>query len=213
MKIHYCKQGSPEWDWLRLGSVTSSNFNKAIAAGQGKTRDAYMNQLLSERLTLIKTDSYKNDDMQWGTDHEKEARAYYQFQTANKIDEVGYVEYTENIGCSPDGLIGDYGMVEFKCPKSSTFISYLLDNQAGPKTYKHQIQGGLWIADRDWCDFVAYDPRQLGQKLLIVKVERDEEYIEKLSTGIEEFEKELLSFQGSLDPEFLTRQLQCSQLK
>lgn len=122
-----------------------------------------------ERITNETPETFTNDWMQRGHDLEAEARHVYELETFNKVHNGGFFELNEWVGASPDGLIGNDGLVEIKCPKYSTMIEYLLNNKL-PKIYEWQVHGQLWVTNRNWCDFVAYHPKL---KPLIIRVERD----------------------------------------
>lgn len=190
MKIHDCIQGSDEWRLARLGMVTASCFSKAIAGGQGKTRKTYMIQLIAELMSGEPQEGYSNAVMQRGTDIEPLAREYYGQATGYTVRQVGFVERDSDVGASPDGLVGDDGMIEIKCPNSSTHIEYILSGKA-PATYRAQIQGQLWVCERQWTDFVSFAPRIKDRPYFCVRVERDEDYIGKLETKIEMFVAEM----------------------
>ena len=186
MKIHECQQGSPEWYAVRLGHVTASCFSDAMAGGQGITRKKYMHKLIAERMTGEPENGYANAAMQWGTEIEPQAREYYELLNDCPVREVGFIERDEYIGASPDGLVGLDGMIEIKCPFSSTHISYIIEERL-PTTYKKQVQGNLWVAEREWVDFVSYDPRVQQKPYFCERVYRDEDYIKELSIKITMF--------------------------
>ena len=190
MIIHDCEQGSDEWRALRLGKVTGSCFGKAIAGGQGKTKKTYMIQLIAERMSGEPQEGYSNAIMQRGNEIEPLAREYYEQATGQSVREVGFVERDEWIGFSPDGLIGDIGMQEIKSPNSSTHLEYILDNRL-PPVYKAQVQGGLWVCERKWCDFISFDPRIKNKPYFCIRVERDEPYIKELNIKLKMFVTEM----------------------
>lgn len=194
------EQGSEEWHALRYGWITASKFKDVIAGGQGKTRKSYMYQLASEILTDMRAESYTNEYMEWGTETEPQARAMYEFDSGNKVDQVTFIRHdTLKAGCSPDGLIGDSGLIEIKCPKTSTQIETFLSGKM-PTIHRAQVQGQLWITEREWCDFVSFDPRiNAASSYFCVRVERDEEYIKELAEKVEVFESELLKMVEKLN--------------
>ena len=179
MRLIDCEQGSDEWIAARLGVPSGSMFGKIITT-QGKwstQADAYINQLVAEKLTGEQTYVYQNEHMARGTELEPEARTMYEFIKEVEVNEVGFCLHdTLDAGCSPDGLIAEDGGLEIKCPAPATHVEYL---KAGvlPSKYKQQVMGCLWITGREWWDFVSYHPTM---KTLIVRVERDEEYITAL---------------------------------
>ena len=191
MRIHdEIIQNTDEWFAIRLGKATSSNFAKVLAKGQGKTRKAYMLKLAAERLTGEIQDSYSNSNMDWGSEHEGEARRHYETIRGMSVEQVGFVEFDDDVGCSPDGLIGDDGLLEIKCPNTTTHMEYIIADKL-PTTYKAQVQGQLWVTGREWCDFVSFDPRMDSNKMFCVRVERDQNYIDNLQYEVEKFVKEL----------------------
>ncbi len=190
MIVHECQQNSPEWYAVRLGKVTASCFGKAIAGGQGKTRKTYMIQLIAERLTQEPQEGFSNAVMVRGQEIEPYAREYYELLNDVSIQEVGFVERNENIGASPDGLVGSEGLIEIKCPLPTTHILALIDDKV-PTTHKPQIQGQLWVCEREWCDFVSYDPRVRQRPFFCERVYRDDAYIKELHIKIQMFIDEM----------------------
>jgi len=190
MIIHDCIQGPDDWYKLRLGKVTASCFGKAIAAGQGKTRKTYMIQLIAERLTQEPQDGFSNAVMQRGSEIEPYAREYYKLLNDVSIQEVGFVERNGCIGASPDGLVGSEGLIEIKCPLPTTHILTLIDDKV-PTIHKPQIQGQLWVCEREWCDFVSYDPRVSQRPFFCERVYRDDAYIKELHIKIQMFVTEM----------------------
>lgn len=199
MEILNYEQNSPEWFEARLGMVTASNFSKVLAGGQGKTRRSYMLQLAAERLTKERTEGYTNAAMEWGNETEPQARAAYElFQEVN-VELIGFCKTDDWVGCSPDAFVGDEGLLEIKCPTTTTQISRFIDD-VFPISYKAQVQGQLLGTGRQWCDFVSFDPRIAGKAQYFCKrVERDEDYINHtLWPGINRFVEELEQLLGQL---------------
>jgi len=195
MKIIECDQGSPEWLMARLGKVTASCFGDALAqnrqkTGVGVTSLKYMRKLIAERLSGEVQDSYTNAVIDRGSEVEQEARDYYEKLNGVLVTQVGFVEYSEDVGASPDCLMGDDGMGEIKCPNSSTHIEYILADRL-PTVYVPQVQGGMWVCERQWCDFVSFDPRVKQRPYFCKRVFRDEEYIKDLESKIAIFVAEM----------------------
>jgi hypothetical protein len=167
-----------------LGKPSASCFSKLITM-TGKpsaSADAYINQLLGERLTGKSEPHYQNEHMIRGNELEPEARADYEFITGNKVDQVGFIlDDSESYGCSPDGLIGDDGGLEIKCPAQTTQAGYWRDPQSGVKKYYQQMQGCMWVLGRKWYDFFSYHP---DMPHVLVRVKRDQDYIDKLSEQV-----------------------------
>jgi putative phage-type endonuclease len=191
-------QGSSEWFYQRLGKVTASRVADVIAktkTGYSTSRDNYMAQLVVERLTFTKTESYTNAAMQWGTDTEPFARAAYEATQGVMVEEVGFVRHPtiEWAGASPDGLVGDDGCIEIKCPNTLTMIETLL-SQKVPGKYFTQMQFQLACTGRKWCDYVVFDPRMPAKAQLFVKrVDRDDTYIAEIEAEIVKFLAEVAS--------------------
>lgn len=184
MKIINCIQGGDEWKSIRCGKITMSRAKDVMAKGVGsapsKTRQSYLYEIASEILTGHAAESYTNAAMEYGTICEPVARQVYEEMELVPVKQVGFVEINEWVGCSPDGMIGIDGLLEIKCPKTSTQIQRVLENQF-PSEYKAQVQGQLWVCEREWCDFVSYDGRIKGPASYFkIRVHRDEEYIKKL---------------------------------
>lgn len=188
--IHTMEQGSDAWHQVKLGIVSASVFKDAMAGGTGKTRTTLMRKLCAERLTSLPEETYSNAIMERGTIVEAEAREYYAQINDCIVKEVGFVQMSEDVGCSPDGLIGEDGLIEIKCPNSSTHIGYILDNKM-PTTYRQQVQGQLWVTGRKWCDFISYDPRVSKRIYWHTRVKRDEQYIAEIQVKIGKFVEDL----------------------
>lgn len=199
MKIIDCIQGSEEWFEARLGFVTASNFHKVLNKRPG--HGLYMRKIAAERLTCLREESYKNDIMDKGSETEQEARRFYEIANDCKVEQVGFVMRDEWVGGSPDGLIGKDGLLEIKCPLSSTHIEIILSEKM-PTLHIPQVQGLLWVTERKWCDFVSYDPRVLSQPMFTVRVERDVEYFKKLAGEVGVFVNELKAIIEKIDSKF-----------
>lgn len=192
MEIIDCEQNSEEWHKCRLGMVTSSQFSSVLAKGQGKTRRSYMLKLASERLTGMQSESYSNTAMEWGNETEPQARAAYRLFEDVEVEQVGFCKLGDWIGCSPDSSVGNKGLLEVKCPNTTTQIETFLKDIV-PSRHKAQIQGQLYVTGREWCDFVSFDPRIPGKSQYFCKrVHRDDAYIDDiLAPGIDKFVSEL----------------------
>jgi len=190
------EQGSPEWFAQRLGKVTASRVADVIAktkTSYSTSRDNYMAQLVCERMTQTVAESYSNAAMQWGTETEPLARAAYEAHADVLVDEVAMITHPtiEASGASPDGLVGDDGLVEIKCPNTATHIDTLL-SQTVPSKYNTQMQWQMACTGRQWCDFVSFDPRLPTELQLFVKrVPRDNAYIQMLEEEVKKFLVEL----------------------
>jgi hypothetical protein len=175
------EQGTEAWHLARLGKPSASGFSKLITSTGKPSASAqgYISQLISERIMGAPQETFQNEHMARGTALEPEARETYEFITGNTVDEVGFIlGDTEEYGCSPDGLIGEDGGLEIKCPAPHTHVSYLRKPERMPSKYRQQVQGCLWVTGRSWWDFFSYHP---DMPHLLVRVERDEAYIEMLA--------------------------------
>jgi len=186
------EQGTNEWKECRVGKVTASRVADVVAktkSGYSASRDNYMAQLVCERLTGKPAESFSNAAMQWGTETEPLARAAYEAKMDVLVDEVGFIDHPSivNSGASPDGLVGIDGLIEIKCPNTATHIDTLL-SQTVPKKYADQIFWQMACTNRDWCDFVSYDPRLPPDlQLFIKRIPRDDKYIQLLEAEVIEF--------------------------
>jgi hypothetical protein len=184
--VFHCEQGTEEWARCRLGIPTSSEFKSVLAKGEGKTRKTYMLKLLGERFTGESAENFTNAHMERGKMMEEEARRLYAFTKDADPEIVGFIR-NGNIGCSPDSLIGPAGMVEIKTKLPHLQLEALFADKLPPE-HKAQVQGQLWVAEREWVDFVSYWPRL---PLFVKRVTRDEEYIASLKAEVEKFCDEL----------------------
>jgi len=188
MKIIDCVQGTPEWFAARCGIPTASNFDKIVTSkGEpSKQRTKYLYQLAGESITGIQEETYQNATMQRGIEMEAEARNLYSMTTGEELKEVGFC-LSKGVGASPDGLVGEKGGLEIKCPNLATHVGYLLENTL-PTDYFQQVQGNLLVTGREWWTFMSYYP---GIKPLIIKVNRNEIFIKSLEVELEIFCREL----------------------
>ena len=189
------QQRSDEWFAARLGKVTASRIPDVMArtkSGYGAGRKNYMAELLVERLTGQREESYINAAMQHGIDTEDEARMAYEF-SRELVEEVGFVEHPTIAmsGASPDGLVGEDGEVEIKCPNTATHLETLL-SKAVDRRYVLQMQWQMACTGRQWCDFVSYDPRlPERQAIVVIRVARDESLIAEITREVVLFLEEL----------------------
>jgi putative phage-type endonuclease len=189
-------QGSDAWKALRCGKVTASRVADVIAktkSGYSASRANYLAQLITERLTGVAAETYTNAAMIHGTETEPEARSAYEFYEGVTVEQIAFVPHPniDQSGASPDGLVGEDGLIEIKCPQSATHLEILL-GQAVPGKYETQIQFQLACTGRKWCDFVSYDPRMPeNMRLFIKRVHRDDKRINELETEITSFLREM----------------------
>jgi len=183
------KQGTPQWYTIRCGVPTASNFDKIITSKGEPSKQArkYLYKTAGESLTEVPEETYQNQAMIRGIEMEDEARSLYELITGTTVKKVGFCLNDKGAGCSPDGLVGDDGGIQIKCPSIAVHVGYLLDGKL-PTDYFQQVQGEMYVTDRKWWDFVSYYP---GLRPLIIRVERDEEFIKKLHNELNKFCKDL----------------------
>lgn len=186
-------QGSSEWLAERAGHATASVFKDVLAkikSGEAASRRNLRIKLATERLTGLPVETYKNAAMEYGNETEGMARLAYEAATGNLVEEVGFIKHPtiEWCGGSADGLIGDDGGFEAKCPFVSTVHVETLMNGGIPSEHVAQCQGLMWILNRQWWDFVSYDPRMPKHlQLYVHRVNRDEAFIKELEAEVRAF--------------------------
>lgn len=199
IEVFNMPQGSDEWFEIRRGIVTASEFGTLLMSGRGggdsKTRRTYMLKLMGERLTGDPMYRYSNDHMERGHDQEPAARELYAFQTDLEPQAVGFIK-NGSVGCSPDSIVGDDGMVEIKTKLAHLHLDVLLGDVV-PNEHMAQIQGQLWVAEREWCDFVSYCPKL---PLFVKRVQRDEAFIDRIRKAVDLFERELITLMNVVQP-------------
>lgn len=173
MKIYTMPQRSEEWFAARRGKFTASEFcDLMLSSRQGmgefnKTQMSIIYRVASERITGNAVDpGFISGPMQWGIDHEDEARSAFEMETGKAVHQVGFIERDEWIGCSPDGLIDEDEGLELKCPNQNTHLRYLYEDDAFLNDYKWQCIGSLWISGRKTWNLVSFDPRFPSSKQL-----------------------------------------------
>jgi hypothetical protein len=179
--IHNCKQGNEAWQQLRLARLTASDAQAIATAGVGL--DTLVLKKVAEKLTGKAPEGYTNGDMERGHELEMMARNAYELETGNLVKEVGFCELDEYTGCSPDGFIGEDGLVEIKCKADHTFVQAMLDHKPEAGHF-WQVQMQMWITERKWCDYVVFNPN-FPKPLIVIRVDRDEKSIEKIKAGVE----------------------------
>ena len=188
------EQRTEDWFLARKGKVTASRISDVMAKGRGGaeslTRQKYIDQLVTERLTKVVAEGYTNEAIQRGVELEATARAAYCFAKDCHVDEIGFVEHPsiDNSGASPDGLVQDIGLVEIKCPNSLTHVEYIMAGKP-PAKYIPQMAFQMACTGRKWVDFVSYDDRleDESKHIFIVRYERDDEYIAELEEAVKKF--------------------------
>jgi putative phage-type endonuclease len=190
------EQRSEEWFRARAGKVTASRVADVIAktkSGYSTSRDNYMAELICQRLTGNLGDSYQNAAMVWGTNTEPLARAAYVSAKGVGVEEVGFVPHPtlDDAGASPDGYVGEEGLIEIKCPLTSTHMNMILEQEI-PTKYHVQMQWQMACTGRLFCDFVSFDPRMPENlQLYIHMVDRDNKMIANLEAEVAKFLSEM----------------------
>lgn len=193
----HIEQGTPEWLMARLGKITASKVAEVLAItknGPSERRTKYLWQLVSERLTGDFTRTYTNDAMLWGIENEPIAREFYEALNDVKVEQVGLYVHPrfDFAAASPDGLVGDDGLIEIKCLTTVNHIRAIYDSQP-PKDYLPQVHWQMACTGRQWCDLTLFDPRvPLEMQLHTFRIERNDEEIEKM-------EDHVLTFNGEIE--------------
>ena len=186
MIYHDVQQGTPEWVQLRLGVPTASNFDKIMTPAKmqlSKSADKLIATLIGDKLSPFlpeRIETFTSKPMEWGQQTEEEARRYYEMEKGCTVQNGGFCLSDDGmIGCSPDGLIGEDGGLELKCPLPGTHVQYLLDGGL-PEEYKCQVHGCLIVTGRSWWDFMSYS---IGLPPFLIRVTPDA-YTAKLKSVI-----------------------------
>lgn len=196
-----CDQNTAEWFDARCGLVTASRVAEVMSINKSgplkgissQAREDYKMELLTETLTGVPVEHYVSPAMDYGIQNEPVARAQYELSRSVDVARIGFCFHPriKRAGASPDGLVGDDGLVEIKCPNSATHLQYVLADVV-PEEYQPQMLWQMACAERDYCDFVSYDPRLPEDFSLFVKrLERDEDRIRKMEAEVERFVGEI----------------------
>ena len=195
------EQRSDEWFKARLGRITGSRFPSLMPSSRQKddqfsdTQLKILKELAVEKLTGLNTEFYSNTYMQWGTDTEPAAREYYELDQWVKVKEVGFYPFGENFGDSPDGIIEGVKAVEYKCPKSTTHLDYMVDPKKLLNAYKWQCYGHMIATGLKECDLISFDPRfPEGKKMVIVNIKYEQEEADKLMARLELANTKLMGY-------------------
>lgn len=184
MRVIECEQGTDEWFQARAGIPTASSFKEIITSTGKKASafDRYANTLAAERLIGGKVETFTSEWMKRGTELEPQARAFYEFERGIEVQEVGFCLLNDGTaGASPDALMADRGL-EIKCPAPHTHVEYLAKGKC-PANYYPQVQGCMWICEREQWDFMSFHP-EMPQ--LLITVNRDDKFISALASLIAE---------------------------
>lgn len=183
MVIHRMEQGSEEWKTIRKGLMTASNAQAISANGKGLV--TYITDLVAEKYSKGIAEGFKNTYMEYGTELEPVARSMYELQQSVKVEQIGFVEVDEYTGCSPDGFVGDDGMIEIKCHQDKKHFRLIVNGiDEIDSGYVWQVQMNLMLTGRKWCDLICYNPNY-EQELVIFRIEPDQEAFAQLRAGIE----------------------------
>jgi len=185
------EQRTDEWFAARLGKVTASKVSDVMSKGMG--RETYMTYLIAEILTTERASSFTNTAMEWGTATEPYARQAYEALNNLWVEEIGFAQHPtiERAGASPDGLVGDDGLIEIKCPNTATHLDTLIDKTV-PKKYINQMQFQMACTGRKWCDFVSFDNRLPEDlQIFVLRVQRDDKHIAEMEVAITKFLAEM----------------------
>lgn len=181
------EQRTEDWYTARVGKITASRIKDLSAKPKaGKCLNDTLTKILAERLSGEPTPTAKNKAMDWGIEYEPLARQAYELATFTTVQEVGLIDHPTipMSGASPDGLVGDDGLIEIKCPETATHTNTLLTNQA-PAEYLPQMMWQMACTGRKWCDFVSFDPRlEPPLQIKIIRVLRDDEVIAELESEV-----------------------------
>jgi hypothetical protein len=194
-----CEQGSAEWFDARRGVPTASRFDEILAPKTLKLSNSctrYAHELIASEILGYDVNMASSGFMTRGVELEEQAVSYYELHHDIDTEKVGFILRDDRrVGCSPDRLVGDNGLLEIKCPSAAVHIGYLLNESIG---YRLQVQGQLWIAEREWCDTLSYNPELPSA---IVREERDETVIKKLAEAMEQF----INYVGDLKAKLVYR--------
>lgn len=189
------EQRSPEWFQQRYGNASASRIKDVIAktkSGYSASRENYLTELVLERFGVF-SEPYTSKAMEWGNEQEPFARAKHEIEQKIIVEECGYILHPtiEKSGASPDGLIGNNGVLEIKCPDTKTHFEYLLAEKV-PTAYMPQMAWQIICTGREWADFVSYDPRApIGLDYFYIRYIPEPSYLEMLQQEVTEFLKEV----------------------
>lgn len=180
LEVFNFEQGTPEWVQMRLGKFTASTA-QAIAA-KGKGLETLVYEKVAEILTGKQKEQYTNADIERGKELEAKARNTYEIDTGIVASRVGFVKIHDHIGCSPDGMIEDKGLLELKCVNDTNFVRFLHTEVIETK-YMWQMQFQMWVTEREWVDYGVYNDN-FPNPLKVIRVPRNEVQIEKIKSGL-----------------------------
>ena len=198
-KLVDCEQGSAEWLQARCGRITASRLSDVMAylksgKGEMKARADYRRDLVAERLTKLTEPYYISPEMKWGTKHEPMARALYEVATGAEVEQIGFAIHPcyDFAGASPDALVDADGGMEIKCPKTTTHLAYMMAGVV-PDDYIPQMMWNMACCERQWWDFVSYDPRLEDARLHLfcVRLAYDQKIVDQMAAEVRKFNDEV----------------------
>lgn len=197
--IHMMEQGTEEWKDIKRGKVSATGIVKLQAKGKGKTRADYKDKLVIERFTGLTEETYTNAAMERGIELEDTARALYEAKNLVVVEQVGFIDhpYIPMYGVSPDGLVGEEGLIEIKVVMPHIQLGYI--ENGIPTNYYKQMLSQLSVTGRKWNDFVSYSPGMKHLELLVIRLERDEDVIKEQDIDVIAFEKEVTARVAELE--------------
>ncbi len=204
MKVYKdIEQRSREWFEIRKLKFTASNATAIRANNKGLetlakdlVRDYYSSRLYEEYANDI-----NNKHLNRGCKYEDMARSIYEMETGNKVETVAFVEKSEHVGCSPDGLVNDDGLLEIKNPEDKVFFDYVLSGKINSSQY-NQMQMQMYVTERNWCDYFVFNPN-FTPNFILKRVNRDEKAIKEIEAGLNKGEamlnRLLCTLKGALE--------------
>lgn len=186
-------QQSEEWYKIRRGKITASHATAIANCGKGL--DNYILEVMADYFSCAEKEQFSNKHTERGNELEPIARSIYEIETGNTVKQVGFIEYNDYVGCSPDGLVGDDGGIEIKCPDDKEYFKLLLEyvffkEGAISSDYMWQVQMNLLITERKWWDLIFYNPNY-KQTIIVFRIYPDEEAHKKLKQGFIIAEKKI----------------------
>jgi len=209
------EQRSPEWLKMRCGAVTGSRVGDVITklkkGGYSSSRQTYLMELVCERLSGLHADHYVSPAMEFGMENESCARAEYELQCEVDVKQIGLAMHDKinYFMASPDGLVGEDGCIEIKVPNSMTHLNWLICGEVPPE-HVPQMKAVMCCANRQWCDFVSFDPRMPKDlRLFVRRLYRDGPMILEMEQEVEKFLAEVeAAMQRALDAKPIIRALE-----
>lgn len=204
IQLHYdVVQGTIEWHGLRKGKITGSTCNSLLVGSSLSVgAKTLIYKKAAELVTGYEEDFRGNKDTERGHDLESLAIQEYEDTTFNSVERIGFVEMDDYVGYSPDGLVGKDGLVEVKCPNDPNYLRYLDDKKIKGEYYS-QMQFGLFVTGRQWCDFIVFNPSYGDRPIDITRVNRDEKMIDLFRSKIELYKTELKRVLGLVEDKFV----------